>query len=159
MQNNKLSTLLLLTFVVLAVNACSDLENSTSSSSSSLNPFAEHVYTASELFPEGDAETLVLLPRSGWVAEPFQEVFFKALLLNPETGVYTDVTNDDRTKWQSTMGGGSKMFNGADPRLPRYSNAEVEITFSIVFDKKVGAQTVGKYHVPAEYEWPEHRNE
>ena len=80
-------------------------------------------------------------------------MFFKALLLNPETGVYTDVTNDDRTKWQSTMGGGSKMFNGADPRLPRYSNAEVEITFSIVFDKKIGTQTVGKYYVPAEYEF------
>lgn len=159
MKKNIFAVIALAIVAAFVFAACNSIEPENVSKSGYTQPLTTHVYTVDELFPEGDAEALVLLPRSGWVAEPFQEVFFKALLLDEATGTYKDVTNDDRTKWQSTMGGGSKMFNGADPRLPKYQNAEVEITFSIVFDKKIGAQTVGKYHVPAEFEWPEHRNE
>ena len=131
--------------------ACNSLEPA-NSNNISLGPFVEEVYTAEDLFPDGDVEKFVILPRNGWIAGPGDQIFFKALLLDEETGIYKDVTNDDRAKWRSTLNGGSKMFNGSNPQLSKRPGYQMEIEFNVIWDKKISAQSVGAYVVPAEYE-------
>lgn len=109
----------------------------------------EHIYTAAELFPEGDAITFLILPRDGWVVSYGEVILFKALLLDEETGIYQDVTNSDKCQFDFSYGGG-KCVNGSDPSM--YPGRE--ITIRAVWSKTWGASTTGTYQENPDWERP-----
>ena len=148
---------LLFAAITLTFTACNSLEPDNVSTSSYTfqvkTDEQQELYTAESLFPEGDVIPFLILPRDGWTAGPGEEVHFRAFLLDPETGVYNDVTFSDKTKWSSSFGGGGMVFNGANPDLSKVPGSSTEITFYATYNKQISAETIGHYVVPAEYEF------
>ncbi len=100
----------------------------------------EHVFTAQELFPNGDAIPFVIYPMDGWVVEPGQTILFKALLLDEETGIYKDVTHKQECNFGYSWHGGN-LVNSDDPSL---INGQ-EIVMYATYDKRFCATSLGHY--------------
>ena len=112
-----------------------------------VSPYVKHVYTAEELFPEGDPLPFLIIPTDGWVVGPEDDIFFTALLLDEETGIYKDVTNSDKCIWDSSYGSG-KMVHGGRPGR---HNGET-ITVRCMWNKKLPGSSTGTFIIPDEYE-------
>ena len=128
--------------------SCSDLSPATEGSrnSSALQTGARqtqsaNVFTAHDLFPDGDAEQFIIYPRSGWILMPGDVIVFRALLLDPNTGIYQDVTYDQLCSFESSFGG-----NGVNGSSPMLTNGDV-ITIRAVWSGKTayGAYSVGTF--------------
>lgn len=133
--------------ISLGNSACSSLEPETVNMKGYTLPNVEHIFTAEELFPEGDVIPFVIIPMDGWTIGPGEIVFFKALLLDEGTGIYTDVTNHEKCKWNCAYLSG-KMLNGDRPDL---RNGQ-EITTYAVWDNKYPCQSTGHFVVPEGWE-------
>lgn len=129
--------------------ACSTLETESVSLSGFTQPITAHVYTVEELFPEGDAESFVILPRSGWEVRYGEVITFTALLLDEKTGIYRDVTFDSNCKFSSAYGSGITV-SGSRPSL---RNGQ-EITVWATYAGRFGAESIGHYVVDPEWERP-----
>ncbi len=111
-----------------------------SGSNGGQKPAPEHVFTAQELFPEGDALPFIIYPMDGWVIEPGQTLIFKALLLDEATGIYKEVTYKQECNFGYSWHGGN-LVNSDDPSL---LNGQ-EIVIQAIYDKKYGAASHGRY--------------
>lgn len=147
MRTRIISLFAIIGMLSLGLAACSSLETETVSLKGYTKPNMEHVHTVDELFPDGDPIPFIILPMDGWTVGPGEIVFFRVLLLDEETGIYTDVTNHEKCKWNNAYLSG-KMVNGDRPDL---KNGQ-EITTYAVWDNKYPSQSTGHYVVPDEWE-------
>lgn len=149
MKKNIFAIIVIAILVAFTFAACSTLETESVSTSGYTQPIAAHVYTVDELFPSGDVESFIILPRSGWEVRYGEVITFTALLLDEETGTYRDVTFDADCKFGSAHGSGISV-NGFRPNL---RNGQ-EITVRAIFAGRYGAESIGHYVVDPEFERP-----
>jgi len=118
--------ILLTTLMVIFFASCTDLNPTSdddlyttipqSSPATALQHQGIDDFTANTLFPDGDAEQLIIYPQTGWTVSPGEVIFFKAMLLDESTGKYVDVTNNDKCQFNFSYGSG-KCIDGNDPSL------------------------------------------
>lgn len=131
--------ILLATLMVIFFVSCTDLDPMSDGSlyttfpqgclTTSLQHQGSDEYTANSLFPDGDAEQMIIYPQSGWTVSPGEIIMFKALLLDESTGKYVDITNNEKCHFNFS-GGSGKCIDGNDPSLV---NGQ-EITVSAVWN-------------------------
>ena len=104
-----------------------------------------HVFTATELFPSGDAELFVLYPMSGWTLHYGETILFQALLLDQETGLYIDVTYDTKCQFDFSCGSGIAV-NGSCPSL---ENGQ-EIVVRATYNHQTYAESIGHFIIDSD---------
>ena len=125
--------IILATLMVIIFASCTDLNPMSDSvpQSGYTTAFQQQgadEYLATSIFPDGDAEQMIIFPQSGWTVSPGEVIIFKALLLDEATGKYVDVTNNEKCKFNFS-GGSGKSIDGNDPSLVNGQEITVSATW------------------------------
>ena len=134
--------------MVVFFASCSDLNPDRSFYNGAPQPYNSQIvhmgvdeYLAADFFPDGDAEQLIIYPRSGWILKPGEVIVFKALLLDEKTGKYKDVSTDAHCSFESSFGG--RAIDGNEPFL--INGDEITINAHWTGTTPYGAYSTGTF--------------